>query len=306
LGDYCYWQFRFKALVLDPSLSQLVRGAVDPHQPLLGAEQDHDQYVIRSFPLEGHLPRTSQAGEFLRYAPAQYDRYFIEFRGTFEEYLSKFSGKTRSTLRRKVRRYGDHSGGLSWRHFRTPAEMAAFYPLAQELSAKTYQERMFQEGFVAHAGSLSHLTSSAERGAVRGYMLFYKGEPAAYVLCSCESETISYDNLGYDPKLRSLSPGDVLLFLIIEQLHAERSFRYLDFGEGESWYKEFYATGSIKCARVYFFRRNLRNRMALATHTAAGAATDSLGTLLSALGVRAVVRRLLRQRATSEEPGATS
>lgn len=301
LGDYCYWQFKFDALTLDPSLSDMLRGSVDPDQPLRGAEPGCDYYVIRSMPIVSAMPLVSQADGFIRYAPAQYDRRYVEFQPTFDAYLQKFSSKSRSTWRRKVRKFGDQSGGLEWRQYRSSDEIAAFYPLAEALSAKTYQEKMFGDGFAAHAGSLDELKSLAACDEVRGFLLFFKGEPAAYVLCPCDAETIFYGSLGYDPKLRTSSPGDVLLFLMIEQLHAERRFRYLDFGEGESWYKDFYSTNSLKCARVYYLRRTLKNRLALAAHQSASAATDALGHILSRLGVRALIRRLLRRRATADE-----
>jgi CelD/BcsL family acetyltransferase involved in cellulose biosynthesis len=300
LGDYCYWQFRFEALVHSAPLTYLLQNANAGH-PLQGAEAGCDAYVIRSLPIAGQLPRIAHDGAYIRYAPAQYSRYFVEIEGSFEEYLARFSGKSRSTWKRKVRKFADRSGGVTeWRQYRTVAEMNEFYPLALELSTKTYQDKMFNEGLAAQIGTKDRLLALAERDSVRAYMLFLKGEPVAYVFCPCRSGTIEYASLGYDPNLRSLSPGDVLLHLLLERLFAEGDFQVLDFGEGENWYKEFYATRSIACARVYYFRRTLRNRVAVWLHSGATALSDLAGRILNALRIRDLVRRLLRNWATAD------
>lgn len=182
LGDFCYWQYPFEAMVLDAPLSLQIEGSFDPAALIASAPHGPSSYVVRAMPANGPLAKISSEAGFIRYAPAQYPRHFVKLEGTFPDYLAKFSAKSRSTMRRKVRKFADQAGGtIEWRQYRTPDEMRALYPLALELSRKTYQEKLFGDGFENHAGSLDKLVSQAERDLVRGYMLFLRGEPVAYV-----------------------------------------------------------------------------------------------------------------------------
>lgn len=296
LGDYCYWQFHFTAAVADPPLSVLVERPSE----VTAAGCGDGIRVVRSFPASSPLALLRFEERWLSYVPAQYLRHYIAFKPTFQEYLAKFSSKSRSTLQRKVRKLAQGGGRPDMRCYRTAGEMGAFHDLAHALSQRTYQEKMFGEGFASRAGTKEGAVALASQGNVRGYALFLGGEPVAYVYCSCDAGTIKYAILGYDPQHRALSPGDVLLYLMIEALHEERAFRYLDFGEGGAWYKEFYATGALNCARVYFFPKTMRNIAAVLLHAAAGSVSDVAGAMLDRLELRERARRLLRRRAVAE------
>jgi CelD/BcsL family acetyltransferase involved in cellulose biosynthesis len=59
----------------------------------------------------------------LRYVPAQYTHYYTALSGTFEAYLSKFSAKTRNTLRRKIKRFLELGEGCYMREYKRAEEM---------------------------------------------------------------------------------------------------------------------------------------------------------------------------------------
>ena len=50
------------------------------------------------------FPRLRGSGQLLVYIADQYQRYFVDLSGEYEIYLAKFSAKSRSTLRRKLRK----------------------------------------------------------------------------------------------------------------------------------------------------------------------------------------------------------
>jgi CelD/BcsL family acetyltransferase involved in cellulose biosynthesis len=244
------------------------------------------------------LPWFALSGDRLRYVPIHYDRHYIEFRGRFTDYTARFSAKSRSTMKRKIRKFAELSGGtIDFREYRTAADMTDFHRLATELSRKTYQERIFGEGFASQAGTLSTICDLAERDKVRGYMLFHRMRPVAYVFGRSSCDTLLYGLLGYDPEYRQYSPGDVLLWHLIEREFERGRFRYLDFGEGESWYKSFFSTGSIRCARVYFLPKTPLNFAAVLLHAGSNAFTNVVGRLAQRLALRDRMRRLLRERA---------
>jgi hypothetical protein len=106
-------------------------------------------YVIESFLAPKPLPKLAINGKHLRYVPVQYLGYYIEFRGSFEQYLKKFSPKSRYNLARSARMLAELDGGrLDCREYRLPKQMADFHQLADGLSKRTYQERVLREGFI--------------------------------------------------------------------------------------------------------------------------------------------------------------
>lgn len=297
LGDYCFWQFGFDATVIDPPLGRILEGAGSEATP--AGRTAADIQVVRALRTNIRLPRLRFADSYLHYVPSQEQRYYIEFGGSFKEYLSKFSKKSRGNWQRKVRKFTEESGGtIDWRKYHSPDELSEFHKLAADLSRKTYQEKIFGEGFATAAGPLERYAALAARGSIRGYMLFFQGRPVAYIFCHCADDMIRYSIVGYDQSCGELRPGDVLLYLLIEALHAEGSFRYLDFGEGAAWYKEFYSTNSVSCARVYRFPIRVKYVVAVGLHAAMNVATDMVGALLDWLSLRQRLRRILRGTAT--------
>lgn len=298
LGDFTFWQFGFDAAVLDPPLAQIL------NQPAGGPPLDDkaaDVHVVRSLRTERRMPRMRVANGFLHYVPMQERRYYIEFAASFKDYLAKFSKKSRGNWQRKVKKFTAEAGGtVDWRQYRTPQEMAEFYKLAGELSRKTYQEKIFSEGFASFAGSGERIAWLAERGRARGCLLYFNGQPIAYIFCNCDGDTIRYSIVGYDQAYGELRPGDVLLYLLIEALHEERAFRYLDFGEGAAWYKDFYSTNSVDCARLYRFPFKPKYAIAVGLHSATNAVTSMVGAVLDRLALRQRLRRALRRTSSAE------
>jgi Acetyltransferase (GNAT) domain len=301
LGDYCLWQFFFEAKVADTPLTCYLDNEKLLQGVMATVGETQMPYVIRSFPAPSPLPRLAVVGKHLRYVPVQYPRYYVEFKGSFEEYLKRFSPKSRYNLARSVRKLAEFDGGrIDWREYRQPEEMAEFHLLADALSKRTYQEKVLHEGFASRAGSPENLRMLAQTGAVRGYILFAAGQAIAYVFCRCCLDTLLYDAIGYDPLLHKYSPGSVLLYVLIEKMFAEQAFKYLDFGEGGSWYKEHWSTGAARCARAYYFPMAVPIVSAVMMHMTANAISDLLGKGLQTVGLRDKLRRLLRNRVLSD------
>ena len=104
-------------------------------------------FLIRSLRVAGKQPVLRKQHDYLCYVSSQHQRYYIDMRLSFEEYKSKFSSKTRSTLNRKIQKYAEYCGG---RHFveglPSPEEMPEFFQLARAVSRITYQEKLLDAG----------------------------------------------------------------------------------------------------------------------------------------------------------------
>ncbi len=219
-----------------------------------------------ALPVETELPIFAMSGGAIRYVLRQEQRYFVVVEGSHEAYLAKFSGKTRNTFRRHLKRFTESSGGsLHWRTYRTPDEVREFHASAISLSRASYQHSIGY-GLPDTPSFVDELADDAGRGRVRGYLLFHDGVPAAYALCPIVEDVMEYARLGYSPAFENLSPGRVLLLLILEQLFEEKSVRYLDFGAQEFSYKSQFATDQMRTARVLYVRPTVANVSLLAAH----------------------------------------
>ena len=183
----------------------------DPLASLPALAAGQKGYLVRSLPVDEEPSRLSWRNGLLCYAPKSYQRRFIRFAMGYDAYLGQFSGKTRSTLRRKVRKFAsENAGELDFRVYRGRAELEAFYELARPLSAKTYQERLLHSGLPDDEAFRAELRAAGDRDQARAFLLFFRGQPAAYLYAPVVARSLLYEYLGFDPELKALSPGTVL------------------------------------------------------------------------------------------------
>jgi len=289
IGDLCLFRIGFNALV--------ERSVFDPAAPPItavpeGAEilpDGVDASVRLGVRLERRLPALHRRKNGLWYIRNQSSNHYIDLCRPFEEYLKEFSSKTRSTLGRKVRK----AGGFEFRAYREASEVAEFHRLSRDVAVKTYQEKMFG----AIPGSSEFLTRAiamAEDDRLRGFLLLDQGKPISYLYLPAEDGVLTYGYLGYDPDYAAFSIGTVVLYRALEELFAERRFRYFDFTCGEGQHKTLFGRESVISGDLYFFRRNLRNSVAVYGHAAMDRFSGALGRTLQAIGIRGKVKKLLR------------
>lgn len=232
---------------------------------------------------------------FLIGARETYERSYIEMSGTYETYLARFSGKTRSTLRRKRRKFEEADGGtLDLRSYRTLDEIERFLHLAQPLSRLTYQARLLDAGLPEDHQARADMHRLAEADRLRAFLLFLHGEPVAYLYLPIERDTLIYAHLGYDPRHAGLSPGTVLQMAALEQLFAERRFRYFDFTEGDGAHKAQFRTASVPCASFLMLRPSVANGALLASLAAFDRMVAGAKSMATRTGAETLVRRALK------------
>jgi hypothetical protein len=261
------WQF--------PSLSNRSNpliGQATPEERPTGGKHPVTYQHLRD---DGTIRRTlSLDGKVIRYVPFRGKRYFIDLSvGSFNDYLAKFSKKTRGNLKRQVRHFAEYSGGnIDFRYYSAPEEMVEFCEYAIAVSVLGYQkdipwrfpEVRLEEGLYVLDISATNefrrnVIAEAQEGRTCGFVLMHDNKAIAYAFCRIDSEIIIYSNIGYDPRFARYSPGAVLLFLILEQLFAARRFRLFDLGEGGWAYKALFATGSVDFVRMIWFPITIPN-----------------------------------------------
>ncbi|MEG3164922.1 GNAT family N-acetyltransferase [Sphingomonas sp. PB2P19] len=234
------------------SLDVVLSGTV-PTLPALSA--DADGFLITSLP-EAALGSVDRHG-LLGFVRQRYVRYHVDLGIGVDAWLAGLSGSARSGLKRKAKKLATASGGvLDVRAYRTPAEIAAFHPLARAVSATTYQERLLGSGLPEDVAPLLAL---AREDRVRAWLLFIAGTPVAYLCCTADGESLRYDHVGHDPAHGDLSPGAVMQLEAMRALFGDRFARF-DFTEGEGQHKRQFASGGTACVDVLLLRPTLANR----------------------------------------------
>lgn len=296
LGEIPLFVIKFPGLEFDGHFTSLTTDLDETRPPIARLSPEVEAIFIRSHPINGEMPRLERLPEAIRYVPAQYHRYYVDLRSSFQEYLNKFSAKSRATLQRKVRKFSEFCGGaIPWREFSRPEEIEEFYRLAREVSKKTYQEKLLNFGLPENGEFKQELFEMAGRDLVRGYILFSGAEPIAYLFCPMRDGILFYRYLGYDPEFRNWSPGTVLQHLALERLFSEGKFKMFDFTEGAGPHKEFFSTGNIRCADVYFLRRTMRNLLLLKLHSGLRTLSSTTVRVLERLGVKSQIKKLIRK-----------
>lgn len=296
LGEIPLFVIKFPALEFDAHFTSLTTDLDETRPPFAKLSSEVEAIFIRSHPINGELPQLDFLSQAIRYIPAQYHRYYVDLQSSFQEYLNKFSSKSRSTLQRKVRKFSEFCGGeIKWREFSRSDEMEEFYRLAREVSKKTYQEKLLNFGLPEGEEFKREMFDLATRASVRGYILFSGASPIAYIYCPVREGILFYNYLGYDPEFRDWSPGTVLQYLVLERLFSEGKFKMFDFTDGEGPHKEFFSTGNTWCADVYFLRRTMRNLLLLRLHSGLRTLSGTTVKALDRLGVKSQIKKFIRK-----------
>ena len=286
-----------RRLVRVPLSLDLVLDATQTGQPPVLPPLPHDAhgYGITSLPATLAPAMAGARGDMLAHVRQRYPRHHADLTIGHAAYLASLSANTRSGMRRKAKRLADVSGGtLDVRRFRNPDELAAFHPVAHALSQRTYQQRLFDGGLPDDAAFVRAMSALAAAGAVRAWLLYVGGAPAAFLYCTLEAGVVRYDHVGHDPACSALSPGGVLLMEALGDLYAEGSHRRFDFTEGDGQHKRSFATDSVDCVDLLLLRASLANRATLAALGGFNRGVAAAKQATARLGLEKLTKRLRR------------
>jgi len=274
------------------SLKEGLSGAAPALAPL--GPGDHG-YLVTALPAEA-LPRLLEKAPGLKpFVRQLYRRRYARLDQDFETYFAGFSAKSRSTCRRKLKKFAQAGGGaIDLSCHRTEAEIEAFYEAARALSARTYQERLLDAGLPEGEAALAGMKALARADRARGWLLRLDGKAVAYLWAPAEGSTLIYAYLGHDPAFAELSPGTVLQLEAMRELMAERRFALFDFTEGEGQHKSLFATGGVDCVDLLLLRPSVGNLLAGHGLNAFDGGVKLAKKAVGALGLGRALKRLRR------------
>jgi CelD/BcsL family acetyltransferase involved in cellulose biosynthesis len=271
------------------SLEDVLAGAPPPAPPA-----GRDGVRVLSAPTARLAEVAARYPGMVAGARQNYRRHYIAMEGGFANYMARFSGKTRATLRRKAKKLAEEAGGYHVSEHRTPAEIEAFVALALPLSARTYQARLLDAGLPGTTAAQRAMLEAAQADAIRCYLLHARGQPVAYLALPVEGATLVYAHLGYDPDWARLSVGTVLQMTALERLFAEARYRWFDFTEGDGAHKAMFGTHAAECSSLILLEPTLANRTLLRARGAFDAGVAGAKSLAARSGALGRIRGLLR------------
>lgn len=257
--------------------------------------QDGDGFYFASIPISDPFPKISSDGKLIRYLVKMHKQSYIDLRQDFDNYMSGFSSKTRSTLKRKVRKFEKVSGGeIHWKVYKTQKEIKEFYPMARNVSKETYQEKELGMGLPSDDKYYQEMLEEAEKGNIRGYLLFLDDKPVSYLYCPSHGRTIDYEFLGYLPEVAKYSAGTVLQMLALEQIFKEEDADIFDFKEGDTPHKNLFSSGALECANIMFLNNSMANRFWIRVHLYNSSFQAWMISTLDKIGLKEKIRKILR------------
>lgn len=254
-------------------------------------------FVIRNIPIASEQPTLSCAGDYLCYIPLQYQHCYIDLSWSFDQYVNKFSSKTRSTIQRKIRKFREHCGGsIQWKIYNHPDDISDFFLNARQVSKLTYQERLLDVGLPTDEAFKKDALQLAQSDRLRAYILFDGDRPISYLYCPEKDGALIYSYLGYDPEYQNLSVGTVLQWLAIENIFEEKKFKYFDFTEGNSSHKILFSSHQRLCANIFFVKKSPINSLKIHAHRYTNRFSKWLGDTLEKYGIKAKIKKILRRQ----------
>ncbi len=227
----------------------------------------------------------------------EYDRCWVKTEGDFEDYLATFSKTSRKGLRRRIKQLKSISGDdLDIRHFAEADVMDSFHTDARAISAKTFQEKLMNDGLPADDAFREDVSRKAQRGDCYGSILYLENEPISYLYCERQGAGWLAVYGGFDPAHAKLSPGTVHLVSILHQAFDDSDCKSFDFGPGRSDYKQFFATDTVPSADVLILRKTVKNRLIVNTHRALSGTTDGINHFVERLNLKTLLRQKIRGR----------
>lgn len=295
LGELLLGSWRPQLLVADPLRFGLADWPDAPPLMQAALPAEADGFLCRKVDAQRFEPGIGAYGDFIRYVRYRDVLHYVEIAGSFDDYLQRFSSKSRQTLSRKVRRFLERDPQRNGCEIYTAAaDMPRFHAEAAAISQQTYQTRLLDAGLPADAEFLQGMVAAAERGDARGYLLRDGERAIAFAWCRRHGDSLFYDTPGYLPDSAGLSPGNVLLYLILQDVFGCGRYAILDFGPGEAQYKATFATHRQEFEDVYLLRPTLRHRLLASLHYRLGNLSSDIGAVLERYGLKKRIKNLIR------------
>jgi hypothetical protein len=223
------------------------------------------------------------------------EHHRIDFPATLDLYWEGFSSKTRSTMRRKVKKLAKDTGKeVTLVRYDSGEDLEKYAAHTSSISKRSYQYHLLGQGIQDESRFLARCREAASHGWLRGYVLLLGGEPVAFMHGWQYRGVYLYLETGYDQELRTHSPGTVLHIMVIEDMFAHDTPRVFEFGvHGEQ--KATFGNASHRAAEVFLIRPSVYPMVATGLYRLSNAGTEAAKKVLERYGVKDKVKQMIRR-----------
>jgi CelD/BcsL family acetyltransferase involved in cellulose biosynthesis len=181
----------------------------------------------------------------------------IPLPSSLEKIYERMSGKRRHELRRFQRALEKaYPGKVVFRRFERTEDVDELCRQAEAVASKTYQRGM-GVGFVTDDMTRDRMALAAERGWLRGYILYLNDDPCSFWIGTLYKDIFYLDATGYDPAFKKYEIGTILLLRLLEDACSANA-KEIDFGFGDAPYKQRFGSYCWDEATLYLFAPTLR------------------------------------------------
>ncbi|MEZ5931516.1 MAG: GNAT family N-acetyltransferase [Alphaproteobacteria bacterium] len=233
------------------------------------------------------------------YVHHRYTRCWIDMRGAFDAYQTAcLSAKLRSDIRRQTKRFLEHTGetALDVRFYRTAQEIEAFSVLAEQISARTFQEKTAGCGWPRGEDFKRGLMRSAERDGCFGSILCANQMPVSYQFMTRKNKRLIGTYIGFDPAYQKYSPGKIHMLACIRHLFDDPSSEIYDFAGGGFRYMIDFSSDRAACADMLRLSPRPWHLLVIGAHLTLATLARKVTALCDGLRLKECLRRKLRGR----------
>lgn len=217
-------------------------------------------------------------------------RWRIELPITRDAYWQRFSKKTLSTMRRKLKKFGS----TRLERITEIDQIPHFLQVAHSISLQTWQTRRFGLRVRNDAAEYHLYTQLAHHGLLRSYLWYSDNQPVAFLIGLQDKGRFLYEEVGYATPFARFSPGQMLLIQVLEDLYVYNRPQWFDFGGGDADYKQFFSNHQSLSGTIWMLPRTFENRLSVGYLQACLQARRWARRVLSASGYLQYARQSIR------------
>lgn len=230
---------------------------------------------------------------YIRYRSPNYAIKLNQYH-SFEDYLTKFTAKTRGTLKRKMKKASKK--GFYEKVYYKEKDIDEFHKHACFVGEQTYQKKLFNSAIPKSDKFKSILKTQAMNNNFLGIILFIEKTPCAYIYCPIIDNVYQYSYLGHLPQYSNFSPGTVLQLNLLRHIYSQKlKAQYFDFTEGDGAHKRLFSTNLYTCCNCLVGNDNLANQFWFRAQVFLDALSHSLGNILAKLKIKQLIKKFIRQ-----------
>ena len=189
-------------------------------------------------------------------APPQ-RRHRIQLPDSLDEYWQKFNSKSRNTLRRKVKQFGE----CRLERITNTDQVSDFLEHAQTVARNSWQSDLLGLRIHNDDCELQLFTELASLNALRCYLLWKDDAPVSFCIGTQHNGVFHYEEVGYHRDFSRKSPGQVLVIKMLEDMFAHDPPSIFDFGGGDAEYKRQFGNAIGESGHIWLLRPGLRSRL---------------------------------------------